>query len=84
MSVHPATLIIEVSDTGIGIPLEEQNRIFEPFIQAPGVAGNGYGGTGLGLSICKRLVEQMHGTLVVQSRLGKGSVFTATIPCSEP
>jgi signal transduction histidine kinase len=84
MPADPATLTFEVSDTGIGIPLEEQKRIFEPFIQATGVANGGYGGTGLGLSICKRLVEQMHGSLVVKSRLGKGSLFTATIPCSEP
>ena len=84
MSVPPGILLLEVSDTGIGIPREELERIFEPFVQAPDVAGGGYGGTGLGLSICRRLVEQMHGTLVVRSRVGKGSVFTATIPCSEP
>lgn len=75
---------VEVSDTGIGIPKEELDHIFEPFVQAAGVSGCGFGGTGLGLSICKRLAEQMHGTMEVRSRVGKGSVFSVKIPCSEP
>jgi signal transduction histidine kinase len=76
-------LKFKVSDTGTGIPPEELEHIFEPFVQAEGVAGSGYGGTGLGLSICKRLAEQMGGTIEVNSRVGEGSVFTITIPCSE-
>lgn len=77
------TLQIKISDTGIGIPSHEQEHVFEPFVQSAGVTDDGFGGTGLGLSICKRLVEQMGGTIGVASRVGKGSVFTVRIPCSE-
>ncbi|MEX0982190.1 MAG: ATP-binding protein [Bacteroidales bacterium] len=77
------TLQIKISDTGIGIPPHEQEHIFEPFVQSTGVADGGFGGTGLGLSICKRLVEQMGGTIGVASQVGEGSVFTVRIPCSE-
>ena len=75
------TLQIKISDTGIGIPPHEQEHIFEPFIQSTEVADGGFGGTGLGLSICKRLVEQMGGTIGVTSQVGDGSVFTVRIPC---
>jgi len=74
------TLQIKISDTGIGIPTHEQEHIFEPFIQSTEVADGGFGGTGLGLSICKRLVEQMGGTIGVTSQVGDGSVFTVRIP----
>ncbi len=77
------TLQIKISDTGIGIPPHEQEHIFEPFVQSTEVADGGFGGTGLGLSICKRLVEQMGGTIGVTSEVGDGSVFTVRIPCSE-
>ena len=83
MSVN-GIISVKISDTGIGIPKMELDQIFEPFVQGSEIAGNGYGGTGLGLAICKRLMEQMHGTLQVESREGKGSVFTVTIPCSFP
>ncbi len=69
-------LIISVADTGIGIPEEQQEIIFESFRQQDGQSTRKYGGTGLGLAICKRLVEMMAGTLSVQSQKGKGSVFT--------
>ena len=78
------TLKIKISDSGIGIPTQEQEHIFEPFVQSAHVSAGGYGGTGLGLSICKRLVEQMNGTIGVESRVGKGSVFSVQIPCPEP
>jgi len=77
------TLQIKISDTGIGIPPHEQEHIFEPFVQSAEVTDGGFGGTGLGLSICKRLVEQMGGSIEVASQAGDGSVFTVTIPCSE-
>jgi signal transduction histidine kinase len=83
MSVN-GIISIKISDTGIGIPKMELDQIFEPFVQGSEIAGTGYGGTGLGLAICKRLVEQMHGTLQVESREGKGSVFTVLIPCPFP
>ncbi len=69
------TLIIEVEDTGIGIPEDQQNVIFEKFRQQDGQSTRKYGGTGLGLAITKRLTEIMNGTVSVESKVGKGSIF---------
>jgi PAS domain S-box-containing protein len=69
-------LSIHIEDTGIGIPEEEQNIIFEPFRQRTGQNGAKYGGTGLGLSISKKLTELMNGELSVKSTPAKGSIFT--------
>ncbi len=68
-------LQLSVEDTGIGIPVSEQERIFEAFTQISGQSIKKYGGTGLGLSITKKLVETMNGTISVQSKAGKGSTF---------
>jgi CheY-like chemotaxis protein/two-component sensor histidine kinase len=65
-----------VEDTGIGIPQDKLEVIFENFTQATDATSQRYGGTGLGLTIVKRLAELKGGTLHVQSRLGKGSIFT--------
>lgn len=65
----------EVEDTGMGIPPDKVNYIFEKFSQAEESTTRKFGGTGLGLSICNRLVEMMGGTLKVRSELGVGSVF---------
>ena len=73
-------LAITVSDTGIGIPKSQINRIFESFEQGQGFLGHQYGGTGLGLALTKKLVELHGGTIEVQSTLGVGSQFTFTLP----
>jgi len=80
-------LIIAVADTGIGIPKDQQNVIFEYFQQQDGQTTRKYGGTGLGLAITKRLVEMMNGQISVRSE--QGSVFEITlrdveVPTTEP
>ena len=74
-----AVLIFSVSDTGIGIPKEKHQSIFEPFIQADGSTTRKYGGTGLGLSISTNLVERMGGRMWLDSEPGKGSTFYFTL-----
>jgi signal transduction histidine kinase/CheY-like chemotaxis protein len=74
------TLILEVSDTGIGIRKDQQEHIFGAFNQIAGQSTRKFGGTGLGLTITKRLTEMMHGQIELQSELGQGSTFRITFP----
>jgi two-component system NtrC family sensor kinase len=73
-------VFVEVEDTGVGIPRDEQSKIFEPFYttKPPGR------GTGLGLSICYGIVEEHRGRIEVESTPGMGSVFRVYLPVSEP
>ena len=70
----------DVEDTGIGIPLERQNKIFDSFTQADGSTSRKYGGTGLGLAITKQLTKLLGGKIELKSRLEHGSTFSITIP----
>jgi len=76
-----ADVIIEVRDTGIGIPEEKISMIFEKFTQAKGAATTSkFGGSGLGLAISLRLAQAMNGTLEAHSEPGRGAIFTVKLP----
>ncbi|WP_434456458.1 CHASE domain-containing protein [Stutzerimonas urumqiensis] len=74
------SLRIDVSDTGIGIPEEEHERVFQAFQQIDGSISRRYGGTGLGLAITRQLVEVLEGQIELRSTPGQGSVFTVVLP----
>lgn len=76
----PRWLLIEIKDTGIGIPREKQSRIFNPFFQGDTSTTRKYGGTGLGLVISKNLIEIMGGFLELKSLKGRGTTFIVSLP----
>eukprot|EP00898_Chlorokybus_atmophyticus_P005234 jgi/Chlat1/5711/Chrsp38S05552 len=77
-------IAISVTDTGIGIPEDKINVIFEAFQQADASTGKKYGGTGLGLSLVKQLVLAHRGTVTVNSTFGQGTTFAVTLPFERP
>jgi signal transduction histidine kinase/CheY-like chemotaxis protein len=74
------SLLFSVLDTGIGIPEEKLEMVFEQFSQVDASTTRRHGGIGLGLALCKRLVDTMNGKIWVESKLGKGSTFHFSIP----
>lgn len=75
--------VFEVHDTGIGIPEDKKDIIFEEFRQISEGLGRSYEGTGLGLSITKKFIDKLNGTISVESEFGRGSIFTVKLPISE-
>lgn len=73
-------LVFKVKDTGIGIPIDVQDGIFETFSQVDASTTRKFGGTGLGLSICRNLLDMMGGQIMVESREGSGTTFTVSVP----
>ncbi len=78
--IWPGEISFLVRDTGIGIPLEAQERIFREFEQASDKTSRNYGGTGLGLSISERIVKRMGGRITLESSEGNGATFEFSIP----
>ena len=73
-------IIVTVSDTGIGIGIEDQDRLFQPFQQADPSTTRRQGGTGLGLSIIKGLAQQMGGDITLKETPGGGATFEVDLP----
>ncbi len=83
LSVDPTDrdwMLVHVQDTGRGIAVEDQERIFEPFIQVDNSHTRSSGGTGLGLAICRRLAGLLHARLTLKSSVGEGTTFTLWLP----
>ncbi len=81
MSASPKDYIaIEISDSGIGIPDDKQEEVFEAFKQSDGTTSREYGGTGLGLTISLELAKLLEGTILIESQLGQGSSFVLILP----
>ena len=83
-SAPPQQVRISVTDTGPGIPEDQQEAIFEKFRQVDGSTSRGHGGAGLGLAIAKELISMLGGTIAVASEPQKGSTFSITLPLKAP
>ena len=77
-------VVFDIIDTGIGIPADKLDAVFQAFTQADNETTRRFGGTGLGLTISQRLCEMLDGTITVASELGKGSTFTVRLPLRSP
>ncbi len=80
MATPRAAVEFAIADTGVGIPQDELERIFDAFYQVDGSSTREHGGAGLGLSIVKRLVEAHGGEIRVESLVGEGTTFFVIIP----
>jgi PAS domain S-box-containing protein len=78
-SADHTSILCEIRDTGIGIDIADQKRLFQPFTQVDASTARRFGGTGLGLSITRQLVEMLGGTIGVESEIGRGSIFRFTL-----
>lgn len=74
-------MVLTVSDTGVGIPKDKQNRIFERFYRVESSRSKETGGIGLGLAMCKHIISRHHGTVTLDSVEGRGTTITVTMPC---
>lgn len=79
-----ATLLLSVADTGIGVPAELCDEVFQPFVQVDGSTTRRHGGTGLGLAITDRMVAALGGSITLSSEVGAGSTFLVTLPFNRP
>jgi signal transduction histidine kinase len=76
-------VVLEVEDTGVGIPPAALDRIWMPFEQADATITRSHGGTGLGLAIVRGIVERLGGTVAVRSEMGKGATFSVRLSSVE-
>ncbi len=78
-----SVLVVEISDTGIGIESDKLDEMFEPFVQEEATTTREYGGSGLGLTIVKNLVDMLDGDVQVRSQKGQGTTFVVTLPVKD-
>ncbi|MCX6695762.1 MAG: PAS domain-containing sensor histidine kinase [Candidatus Altiarchaeota archaeon] len=82
-SVEGDNVLVQIHDTGVGIPEEDKEKIFEKYYQVKSGMGENVGGSGLGLVICKKIVEDLGGKIWVESKLSEGSTFNFRLPYKE-
>ena len=83
LSCNDAEILGQVSDTGIGIPIEDQEKIFSEFFRARYVREDGIPGTGLGVAIVKKIVAGLGGEISLKSKIGQGTTINFSIPVAD-